>query len=129
MVVIWALSGPYFRYSQAWQIVVNTGTTIITFLMVFLLQNTQARDSTALHLKLNELLRAIAEARTELVSLEKMPDAELEGLRDEFARLADAAQTDDSAAASTNPPASSSGVHDSPSSPTPSTVHAPGTHR
>lgn len=93
LVVLWAIAGPFYHYSQSWQMVINTGTTIITFLMVFLLQNTQMRDSTAIHLKLNELLRAVTDARTELVALEKMPDAHLELLREEFTQLAAEAET------------------------------------
>jgi low affinity Fe/Cu permease len=86
-VVIWAATGPHFHFSETWQIVINTGTTIVTFLMVFLLQNTQTRDSTAMHLKLNELLRAVQEARTGLVNLEKLPDDKLEELEKEFGRI------------------------------------------
>ena len=87
-VTSWALTGPRFHYSETWQIVVNTGTTIVTFLMVFLLQNTQMRDSTAIHLKLNELLRAVQEARTGLVNLETLPDAKIEELQAEFGEIA-----------------------------------------
>ena len=90
LVLLWGIAGPYYHYSEPWQIVINTGTTIITFLMVFLLQNTQMRDSTAIHLKLNELLRAVTEARTGFVSLEKLSDAQLASLRDEFHQLAEA---------------------------------------
>ncbi len=89
MVVIWAMCGPFFHYSEPWQIVINTSTTIITFLMVFLLQNTQARDSRAIHLKLNELLRSIAEARNDLVAAENLPDAKLDALKHEYAALAE----------------------------------------
>jgi low affinity Fe/Cu permease len=88
LVLVWAATGPRFHYSETWQIVINTGTTIVTFLMVFLLQNTQMRDSTALHLKLNELLRAVEAARTGLVNLEQLPDQKLEELQVEFARMA-----------------------------------------
>ena len=87
VVVVWALTGPTFHFSATWQMVINSGTTIITFLMVFLLQGTQARDSKALHLKLNELLRAVQAARTGLVGLERMSDEQLEKLSDEFTRL------------------------------------------
>jgi low affinity Fe/Cu permease len=83
----WALTGSFFGYSDTWQLVINTGTTIVTFLMVFLIQNTQNRDAKALHLKLDELLRAVTAARTRLVSLEDMTDAELDRLHDEFQRL------------------------------------------
>ena len=88
VVIVWAATGPIFHYSDSWQIVINTGTTIVTFLMVFLLQNTQTRDSKALHLKLDELLRAITEARTELVGLEELPDEKLRQLSEEFTDLA-----------------------------------------
>ena len=87
MIVIWALSGPLFHFSDTWQLVINTTTTIITFLMVFLIQNTQNRDSRALHLKLDELLKGVKGARTSLVDLEDLTDAELERLHREFQRL------------------------------------------
>ena len=87
VVVVWAISGPLFYYSDTWQLVINTGTTVITFLMVFLIQNSQNRDSKALHLKLNELLRGVHGARTELVDLEEMSDVELEKLHHEFQEL------------------------------------------
>jgi low affinity Fe/Cu permease len=86
-VVAWAATGPAFHYSDTWQLVINTSTTIITFLIVFLIQNTQNRDSRALHLKLDELLRAVDAARTQLVDLEDLPDAELKRLEGEFRRL------------------------------------------
>lgn len=89
MVLVWAAAGPFFHYSEPWQIVINTGTTIITFLMVFLLQNTQARDTRAIHLKLNELLRAVSDARTDMVVVERLPDEKLEELANEFSELAD----------------------------------------
>lgn len=85
--VIWAVTGPLFDFSDTWQLVINTGTTIVTFLMVFLIQNTQNRDAMAMHLKLDELLRAVAKARTGLVELEELSDAELETLHKEFAML------------------------------------------
>jgi low affinity Fe/Cu permease len=88
VVVIWAASGPAFNFSDTWQLVINTGTTIITFLMVFLIQNTQNRDSTALHLKLDELIRVSESARNRLLDLEGLSDAELERLKGSFARLA-----------------------------------------
>jgi low affinity Fe/Cu permease len=88
IVVVWAVSGPLFHFSDTWQLVINTGTTIVTFLMVFLIQNTQNRDSKALHLKLDELLCAVKEARTGLVGLENLPDADLEELESEFKRAA-----------------------------------------
>jgi len=88
IVLVWALTGPLFHYSDTWQLVIKTGTTIVTFLMVFLIQNTQNRDSKALHLKLDELLYAMKEARTGLVDLEDLSDAELAKLSKEFQRIA-----------------------------------------
>jgi low affinity Fe/Cu permease len=87
VVVVWALSGPLFGYSDTWQLVINTGTTIVTFLMVFLIQNTQNRSERVVNLKLDELLRALEGARTELVSLDQMSDDELKTIQEEFSRL------------------------------------------
>ncbi len=87
VIIIWGLLGPTFRYSDTWQLVINTATTIVTFLMVFLIQNTQNRDTKALHLKLDELLRAVQGARTSLVNLESLTDDELDGLQREFERV------------------------------------------
>lgn len=87
IVGVWALSGPVFGYSDTWQLVINTGTTIITFLMVFLIQNTQNRDAKAIHLKLDELLKGVKGARTGMVDLEELSDEELETLQKEFRRL------------------------------------------
>lgn len=87
IVLGWAVLGPVFGFSDTWQLVINTSTTIVTFLMVFLIQNTQNRDSLALHLKLDELLRAIGDARTQLVDLEDLSDRELEALKREFERI------------------------------------------
>ena len=86
-IVIWAAIGPIFHFSDTWQLVINTATTIITFLMVFLIQNTQNRDTKALHLKLDELLRGVGGARTSLVNLESLSDEELDRLQKEFERL------------------------------------------
>jgi len=88
VILVWAVSGPLFGFSDTWQLVINTGTTIVTFLMVFLIQNTQNRDAKAIHLKLDELLRAQHEARTSLAALEDMPDEELERLQARFRHLA-----------------------------------------
>jgi low affinity Fe/Cu permease len=85
----WGITGPAFRYSDTWQLVINTGTTIVTFLMVFLIQNTQNRDAKAMHLKLDELIRAVGSARNRLVHLEDLSDAELSSLEKEFKRLHD----------------------------------------
>ncbi len=87
VIVGWAVTGPVFHFSDTWQLVINTGTTIVTFLMVFLIQNTQNRDTRAVHLKLDELIRAIKGARNTLVSLEEMSDEELDKLQEEFQRV------------------------------------------
>ena len=84
---VWGLTGPLFHFSDTWQLIINTGTTIVTFLMVFLIQNTQNRDAKAMHLKLDELIRAIKGARNRLVDLEKLSDAELKQLEEQFTRL------------------------------------------
>src|SRR5258706_6912366 len=84
VIVIWGLTGPIFHYSDTWQLVINTGTTIITFLMVFLIQNTQNRDAKAVHLKLDELIKGVNGARTKLVDLEQLSDNALEDLQDEI---------------------------------------------
>ena|SRR6476469_1504362 len=86
-IVIWALTGPFFHYSDTWQLVINTGTTIVTFLMVFLIQSTQNRDSKAVHLKLDELIRAVSSARNKLMDLEHCTDEELANIEKEFKRL------------------------------------------
>jgi low affinity Fe/Cu permease len=88
-IVVWALTGPYFNYSDTWQLFINTGTTIVTFLMVFLIQNTQNRETRIVALKLDELLRGVEGARTGLVELDHMSDDDLELVRQEFARLRD----------------------------------------
>ena len=85
---VWAASGPVCHYSDTWQLTINTGTTVLTFLAVFLIQNTQNRDMLATQLKLDELLRAVEQARTGLVNLERCSDEELAALRAEFERLA-----------------------------------------
>jgi low affinity Fe/Cu permease len=82
--LIWALTGSYFRYSDTWQLVINTGTSIGTFLVVFLIQNTQNRDAKVMQLKLDELIRAVTAARTELVQMEGLTDLELDQLQKEF---------------------------------------------
>jgi low affinity Fe/Cu permease len=87
IVIVWAASGPAFHYSDTWQLVINTGTTIVTFLMVFLIQNTQNRDAKVMHLKLDELIRATHTARNRLVDMEAMSDEELAALQREFKEL------------------------------------------
>jgi low affinity Fe/Cu permease len=84
---VWATTGPIFHFSDTWQLVINTGTTIITFLMVFLIQNTQNRDSKAIHIKLDELLKSIRGARNRLVDIEELPDEVLEELHIEFRKI------------------------------------------
>jgi low affinity Fe/Cu permease len=87
IIVVWAVTGPVFKYSDTWQLVINTSTTIVTFLMVFLIQNTQNRDAKAIHLKLDELIKGVSGARTGLVDLENLSDKELEELHKEFQSL------------------------------------------
>ncbi len=86
-IIFWACLGPVFRYSDTWQLVINTGTTIVTFLMVFLIQNTQNREIRIVRLKLDELLRGVEGARTGFVDLDKMSDEALEAVQKEFERL------------------------------------------
>jgi low affinity Fe/Cu permease len=90
--LVWGLSGPYFHYSDSWQLVINTGTTIITFLMVFLIQNTQSRDTRVMQFELDELLRANRGARNELVQMEQLSDEELDRLHAEFSNICQSAQ-------------------------------------
>ena len=87
VVIVWAVTGPLFGYSDTWQLVINTGTTIVTFLMVFLVQHTQNRDSRALHLKLDEMLRSLDAARNKLINLENCSDGELEQIERQFKAL------------------------------------------
>ncbi|HWP40092.1 MAG TPA: low affinity iron permease family protein [Tepidisphaeraceae bacterium] len=87
VVLLWAISGPIFGFSDTWQLVINTGTTIVTFLMVFLIQNTQNRDAKAMQLKLDELIRSVSGARDQLVDLENLSDEQLEQLQRQFQRL------------------------------------------
>src|SRR5437867_9357051 len=94
IVVIWAVTGPLFRFSDSWQLVINTGTTIITFLMVFLIQNTQDRDSQAMQLKLDELIRAIEGAHNALLDLEELTQFDLDRLRKRYEALARQARED-----------------------------------
>ena len=87
-VVLWAITGPLFAFSSDWQMVINTGTTIITFLMVFVIQDSQNRDTAALHLKLDELIRATGSARNEMLDLDHLSQDELDRLRARYAKLA-----------------------------------------
>jgi low affinity Fe/Cu permease len=84
VIVVWGVSGPLFAYSDTWQLVVNTGTTIVTFLMVFLIQNSQNRDAAAMQAKLDELLRAIEQAREEYIGIEHLTDREIEAIREKL---------------------------------------------
>jgi len=87
VIVVWGLTGRIFHYSDTWQLIINTGTTIVTFLMVFLIQNTQNRDSKAIQLKLDEIIRSLSGARNHLIDLETLSDEDLQQLQDEFQRL------------------------------------------
>jgi low affinity Fe/Cu permease len=91
-IVIWGVTGPLFNFSDTWQLVINTSTTIITFLMVFLIQNTQNRDSEAIHIKLDELIRIFGKANNNLLNLEELDEEELEKIRSKFLKLAEVAQ-------------------------------------
>ena len=88
IIVVWGATGPLFHYSDTWQLVINTGTTVVTFLMVFLIQNTQNRDASAVQLKLDELIRACAGARNSLLTLENLTETELDTLKESFSRIA-----------------------------------------
>ena len=107
IVLLWAVVGPFFGFSDTWQLVINTGTTIITFLMVFLIQNTQNRDSEAMQIKLDELIRAIDHAQNALLNLEELEEKDLERIRANYVKLADQArnelQEEDSNATAVNP--------------------------
>ena len=87
VILVWLLTGPTFHFSDTWQLIINTATTIITFLMVFLIQNTQNRDAKAVHLKLDEMIRALKGARNQLVDLEDLSDEELKKLEEQFKQL------------------------------------------
>jgi low affinity Fe/Cu permease len=87
VILVWILTGPTFHFSDTWQLIINTATTIITFLMVFLIQNTQNRDAKAVHLKLDEMIRALEGARNQLLDLEDLSDEDLKKLEEQFQRL------------------------------------------
>jgi low affinity Fe/Cu permease len=93
VILAWAVTGPVFHFSDTWQLVINTGTTVVTFLMVFLIQNTQNRDAAAMQIKLDELIRAVEGAHNTVVSLEDMSDEELERMKAHYYRLAERART------------------------------------
>jgi low affinity Fe/Cu permease len=92
VIVIWAVTGPIFHYSDTWQLVINTGTTIVTFLMVFLIQATQNRDSEAVQVKLDEIIRAIGNAKNELLDLEELEEEDLDELREVYCGIAEKAR-------------------------------------
>jgi low affinity Fe/Cu permease len=92
VVVVWGASGPFFGYSDTWQLTINTGTTIVTFLMVFVIQSTQNRDTEAMQLKLDELIRATEGAHNALLDLEELDEEQLDGIRDKYEALARAAR-------------------------------------
>jgi low affinity Fe/Cu permease len=94
IVLVWAVTGPIFKFSDTWQLIINTGTTIVTFLMVFLIQNTQNRDSEAMHVKMDELIRALEGAHNALLDLEELDDETLDTIRDRYRKLAAKARED-----------------------------------
>src|SRR5437763_17020210 len=94
VILVWVLTGPTFHFSDTWQLIINTATTVITFLMVFLIQNTQNRDAKAVHLKLDEVIRALKGARNQLVDLENFSDEDLKKLEKQFQRLRQKAERD-----------------------------------
>ena len=94
IIAIWGLTGPAFHFSNTWQLIINTGTTIVTFLMVFLIQNTQNRDSKAVNLKLDEIIRAVKGARNQLINLEGLSDEDLKNLEKQFERVRRKAERD-----------------------------------
>src|SRR5580765_1961464 len=94
IIILWAISGPIFGFSDTWQLIINTGTTIITFLMVFIIQNTQNRDAEAMHIKLDELIRAMDQAQNALLNLEELEEHDLERIRANYLRLAERARVE-----------------------------------
>jgi low affinity Fe/Cu permease len=103
VIVIWATTGPLFHFSDTWQLVINTGTTIVTFLMVFLIQNTQNRDARAINLKLNELIRAVDKARDQMIDIENLSDLELDELQLRYEKIRAACNDRPKKASSANP--------------------------
>ncbi|MFO1153793.1 MAG: low affinity iron permease family protein [Rhodospirillales bacterium] len=101
MILVWIISGPFFDYSDTWQLVINTSTTIITFLMVFVIQNTQNRDTAAMQIKLDELIRATEAAHNALLDLEELEEEELDKFRDSYEQLARDARDDEGRARNT----------------------------
>jgi low affinity Fe/Cu permease len=105
IIAVWGLTGPVFHYSDTWQLVINTSTTIVTFLMVFLIQNTQNRDSEAIHIKLDELICAVKTARNEMLDLEDLDEPELEKIHRDYVKLASKARATLDARAKSKHPA------------------------
>ena len=91
LILLWAATGPIFGYSDTWQLIINTGTTIVTFLMVFLIQNTQNRDAEAMHIKPDELIRAVDHAENALLNLEELEENQLDRIREDYIKLAEQA--------------------------------------
>ena len=89
VVIVWAITGPVFRYSETWQLVINTGTSVVTFLMVFLIQNAQNRESKAVHLKLDELILCVRAARNEMIAIEHLTDEQLDQLAERYIKIAE----------------------------------------
>src|SRR3954462_796930 len=87
VIALWLVSGPYFHYSDTWQLIINTGTTVVTFLVVFLIQNTQNRDARAIHLKLDEIIKSIDQAQNEMIDIEHLSDEELQKLADKYQKV------------------------------------------
>src|SRR6266403_3532251 len=110
VIFVWLVTGPTFHFSDTWQLIINTATTIITFLMVFLIQNTQNRDAKAMHLKLDEIIRALKKARNELVDLEDLSDEELHKLEEQFRKMRKRAEADDSPSRHVDPAESAQGA-------------------
>jgi low affinity Fe/Cu permease len=100
IIVVWAATGPIFHYSDTWQLVINTGTTIITFLMVFIIQNTQNRDAHAINLKLDELIHAIGPAKNQMMDIEKLSDEELDRIHEKYTQMRDDCDDDEAKAKS-----------------------------
>jgi len=94
VIIVWLLTGPTFHFSDTWQLIINTATTVVTFLMVFLIQNTQNRDAKAMHLKLDEIIRALKGARNQLVDLEDLSDEDLKKIEEQFRQLRQKAEHD-----------------------------------
>src|SRR5438094_4307608 len=110
VILVWIVTGPTFPFSDTWQLIINTATTVVTFLMVFLIQNTQNRDAKAMHLKLDELIRAIKGARNELVDLEDLSDEELRNLEEQFRNMRKRAENDESPSRRVDPAESAQGA-------------------